>query len=393
MKNIKFLILTVIFSIICVGCGAPDPLALKDTSFTVGLGEEIDTDPSIYLQTTDEQVLQETKFNFKNVDTSKAGVYRATASYNNKRVEFRMEVMDQMPPSAEVRSAVSGEANKQILATDILSSITENSNQVTVSFKDHGCEASVGSVLFGDVVVDGEALMYEEDGEYENVLTLTDSSGNSAEFPFHILISKNPVISGTKDISVETGETINYQKGVTAEDCDGNDVTKYIQVDHSAVDVNTPGTYEVTYSVTDAKGRTGKTTIQVTVTEKTSVPEQTKTDDTKTDDSNNSSGTSQKADRGSSSKKSDSSASSGNGSTKKDTTTKKPSAKPAEKDTQSSSSKPASKPSESNTSKPADKPSDTNSNSQKPAEEEPEPEEDDGADDEREPVHDDPGLY
>lgn len=307
MKNIKFLILAFIVSMLCVGCGAPNPLALKSTSFTVGLGEEIDTDPSTYLETTDEQVLKDTKFNFKNVDTLKAGVYRATASYDSKRVEFRVEVVD------------------------------------------------LGS---------------------------TDAK-------------LNPVISGTKDITAEVGASIDYLNGVTAKDCAGKDLTDNIKVENSAVDTDTPGTYQVTYSVTDASGRSGKTNVKVKITEKSVVPEETSKDDSeKNTDSNTSTGDSQKVDKTTDPSSTDSG-------TKKETTTKKPAAKPAEKDTQKDAQKPASKP----VTKPSTKPSENSGNkdtqkpvtkpsdSQKPAEQEPADDGGDEGNDQPVYVPDDPGMY
>lgn len=40
----------------------------------------------------------------------------------------------------------------------------------------------------GDVRCNRTALLYMEAGEYDNVLTITDASGNQTEYPFHVVV-------------------------------------------------------------------------------------------------------------------------------------------------------------------------------------------------------------
>lgn len=55
------------------------------------------------------------------------------------------------------------------------------------------------------------------------------------------------------------------EQGATAEDCNGLDLTSSIVIDSSAVDPDTPGSYIVTYDVTDSQGATAGTTREVRV--------------------------------------------------------------------------------------------------------------------------------
>ena len=80
-----------------------------------------------------------------------------------------------------------------------------------------------------------------------------------------------PRISGAQDITVEEGGTVSYKKGVTVTDDQDPDVK--LEIDNSAVDLNTPGDYPVVYSATDAAGNTRRVRITVHVTQKIATEE------------------------------------------------------------------------------------------------------------------------
>lgn len=82
---------------------------------------------------------------------------------------------------------------------------------------------------------------------------------------------ENPVISGARDVEFVIGQsaTPDFEAGVSAFDnLDGN-ISSKVEVDSSAVDLTTPGTYTVTYTVTDLSGNTATTSITVTVVDRT----------------------------------------------------------------------------------------------------------------------------
>ncbi len=61
-----------------------------------------------------------------------------------------------------------------------------------------------------------------------------------------------PVIAGAKNLEVYVGDTISYKNGVTV--TDNADPKPKLEIDNTGVDLNTPGTYEVTYTAVDASG-------------------------------------------------------------------------------------------------------------------------------------------
>jgi hypothetical protein len=78
-------------------------------------------------------------------------------------------------------------------------------------------------------------------------------------------VNNAPVITliGPVSISIEVGNSYN-ELGATATDVEDGDLTGQISINHS-IDVNTPGTYPVTYSVTDSNGASAQATRLITV--------------------------------------------------------------------------------------------------------------------------------
>lgn len=74
-----------------------------------------------------------------------------------------------------------------------------------------------------------------------------------------------PSISAPATMTVHKGqESINFRLGVTASDPEDGDLTNAIGYT-TTLDKNTPGTYSVTYSVTDSAGHTVSVTREITV--------------------------------------------------------------------------------------------------------------------------------
>lgn len=75
-------------------------------------------------------------------------------------------------------------------------------------------------------------------------------------------IDKEPVITVSDKIITE-GSTFDYLDGVKAEDTEDGDIVQFEF--NKTVDINTPGIYEVTYTVVDSYGHRVSKTIKVTV--------------------------------------------------------------------------------------------------------------------------------
>lgn len=72
-----------------------------------------------------------------------------------------------------------------------------------------------------------------------------------------------PVLSGVRALSVYQGDTISYLRGVSA--ADDTDPSPVVTIDSSAVDLSSPGTYQVHYIVSDASGNKAQASAEVTV--------------------------------------------------------------------------------------------------------------------------------
>ena len=80
-------------------------------------------------------------------------------------------------------------------------------------------------------------------------------------------INSIPVINA-EDKTLTVGDEFNPLDIITAEDKEDGDITKDIKVVKNNVDVNTPGTYEVTYEITDSQGAKANKTITIKIKDK-----------------------------------------------------------------------------------------------------------------------------
>lgn len=111
---------------------------------------------------------------------------------------------------------------------------------------------------------------WSTEGTQEVEIVLTDRSGNSATVKAKAVISPDktaPVIYAAKDRYCYVGDAVAYFKEVFAED--NADPKPEIEVDKSKVDAKKAGTYDVTYTATDAEGNTSSVTVKFTFIEKT----------------------------------------------------------------------------------------------------------------------------
>lgn len=106
-------------------------------------------------------------------------------------------------------------------------------------------------------------------GKPETILLPTDSPVNwdpTDPTPGNPWDGKKPTFLGVEDRTVTCGSAFDPAEGVTALDTCGNDRTARMTVT-GTVDPDMPGEYVLTYSVTDALGRTGTAQRVITVSE------------------------------------------------------------------------------------------------------------------------------
>ncbi|EBF5125485.1 DUF5011 domain-containing protein [Listeria monocytogenes] len=104
------------------------------------------------------------------------------------------------------------------------------------------------------------------EGTYQVVYSVVDGYGKAAqEVTIQITVNNDlPVIMATDKV-ISVGETFDPLEAVTASDRQDGDLTSAIRVLRNEVDTTTPGTYSVTYEVTDHNGGTATKTVIITV--------------------------------------------------------------------------------------------------------------------------------
>lgn len=96
--------------------------------------------------------------------------------------------------------------------------------------------------------------------------TLASAPNVSVEKLHSESVNTPPVIIAENKTIVQ-GSEFDYRKDVSATDIEDGDLAKEIEVVEETVKIDEPGTYEVTYKVTDKNNQTTTKTITVTVTE------------------------------------------------------------------------------------------------------------------------------
>lgn len=181
------------------------------------------------------------------VQTTVPGVYDVKLSCDGKEVTAKIQVVDTVAPTG-VTQNLAAYSTKLPAPEDFVTGIQDATN-VTVTYVTAPDKTKAGP---------------------QNItLLLTDAGGNTTTLSAILTLTideQAPVIQGVGDILVYQGDAVQYMKNVTV--TDNYDTNPNVQVDRSAVDLNTPGQYQVTYTATDAAGNVSSVTVKLTVMEK-----------------------------------------------------------------------------------------------------------------------------
>lgn len=285
----KKIIMTLLASTLIVssmtGCGSTK---LTKSSITIELGNEDAIKISDFMD-LDKDELKSAKLNTKDVNFFKEGNYKATISYKDKDYDIKVKVKDTVAPKITVSDKITVQTNNPLHMSDIITNVTELSGNIDASFKDkpksestdntesvsatentESTESGSASVIAvgGCNLKHNDEITYTKSGDYDNTITVTDDAGNTSDIDIKISVIDAPSINGISDKTVTVGDTIDYLSGVSATDGKGTDITGSIEVDSSKVDINTPGTYQITYKVTDSYGFSTGANCNITVNEK-----------------------------------------------------------------------------------------------------------------------------
>ena len=185
------------------------------------------------------------------VDLKTPGTYPVQVQYKNKTYDCAVIVEDTLAPEGKVHN-VSVYSGQPLKPEDFVTDITD-ATAVTVSWKPEP-----------NLTVEAQTLM---------TIILTDAAGNQSEYEAVLSVFVDngvPQLTGVAALFTYIGTEPDYLAGVTA--MDDRDVALEITVDSSKVDLNAVGTYDITYSVTDAAGNTTTVPSTVTVTDDNTAP-------------------------------------------------------------------------------------------------------------------------
>ena len=184
------------------------------------------------------------------VDTKKIGEYTLTYKYRingkEENLDKKIIVYDNIKPEIAVESELSFCKNGTL--ADGKYSATDNYD--------------------GDLTQNVK-LTIEGDKSY---LEVSDSSGNKTSVEVNALeFTSDPVITlnGNNNIYIFVGSAYNEQGAVAIDKCDG-DISDKIETSGS-VDINTKGTYTITYKVTNSDGKVAEAKRNVVVQARSAV--------------------------------------------------------------------------------------------------------------------------
>lgn len=187
------------------------------------------------------------------LNQSPTGTYPITVTTSNNRTAVcQVTVVDTTPPEIKVQDVTVYEGD-EVGLEDFLLDATDLAGPVTTKLM--------------------QELSTAKAGTYTVTVECTDLNGNLATADCKLTVLKDdkaPEFSGLKDLSTNKGKKPNYTSGVSAKD--NRDGKVEFQYDDSKVDLNKPGTYEVTYIAVDKAGNKVTQQRKLTVLADTKAP-------------------------------------------------------------------------------------------------------------------------
>ncbi|WP_271000815.1 immunoglobulin-like domain-containing protein [Listeria seeligeri] len=140
----------------------------------------------------------------------------------------------------------------------------------TLTFKTNTIEKdatiNITISLVGEVVTPAatpDTTVTYNDENFDEESYTADATDASVE----ITSNEMPVITGDTSTTLQPGDTFDPMSTIGATDLEDSDLTSEVEVTSNPVNTDVPGTYEVTYEVTDSDGNTADYTRTVIVTD------------------------------------------------------------------------------------------------------------------------------
>lgn len=225
---------------------------LKDSTFAIGIYDSL---TPLYGITAYDNVDGNLTSAIKvegEVNLDKAGIYTLIYSVTDKSgnkttAERKVTIIDNIPPK------ISGVDNQRVLyfePFDPMKGVTSSDNN------DGDLTSKVVVKAIGEELNTSDLSL---SGTFTYEYSVSDEAGNTTTVKRQVTLTyKEAEFFGTNDVKINLGETFDPLKGVTAKDYIGDrkDVTSLIEVS-GYVDVNSIGTYSLTYRIFDKGFRTG----------------------------------------------------------------------------------------------------------------------------------------
>ena len=212
-----------------------------------------------------------------NIDPSTSGTYQVVFSVTDSDGEVTTETLTVIindPPTIALSTDTITITEGDIYTdADILSLATAN-------------DTEDGNITLGVSILSNTVNPYIP-GEYTVVYEVTDTNDNTTTAELTVIVEPAPVVIPpeeltppvlsllTSTISVPVGFVYTLQDALdhaTAMDTQDGDLTSSIVILFDNVDVNVPGEYTITYSVTDSSGLSDTDDLAVTIEEPISEP-------------------------------------------------------------------------------------------------------------------------
>lgn len=179
------------------------------------------------------------------VDNMKVGKYEIILKVGEKERKISVSVEDTRKPEIKLKAAeFTAVAGQELNASDMIEKITDLAGIRSVTFKDHMAEQD--TVTINEAGIPDSKLKYDEEGEFENTVIAEDNNGLKQEVGFVVNVRTDYAshVQGLADITLEQGQSYDWMTGVSYDER-----IKEIRVNADAVDINTPGEYEIIYVI------------------------------------------------------------------------------------------------------------------------------------------------
>ncbi|MBT6462457.1 MAG: DUF5011 domain-containing protein, partial [Opitutae bacterium] len=143
-------------------------------------------------------------------------------------------------------------------------------------YTDAGATATDGNDgdISANITVGGDRIDINAAGTYDITYNVSDAAGNAASTAHRSLVVQEPTpvdttapvitVTGDATVTITVGD-VYTDAGATASDDTDGDISVNISISGDTVDVNTAGTYNITYDVYDAAGNAATTAYRVVI--------------------------------------------------------------------------------------------------------------------------------